>query len=78
MITLSTQVVERIQSGPLGRYFVVVLDVSQADAPQLATTVVLVDGGDLPGICINVETALGVDMTLTFFQVSFTSGLSSL
>ncbi|MCY1421395.1 hypothetical protein D9M71_370510 [compost metagenome] len=49
-------------------HVVIVLGVGLGDTPQLTTTVILVDHRCLPGVFVDVEVTLGVDMTLAFLQ----------
>ncbi|MNN93758.1 hypothetical protein D3C81_2122670 [compost metagenome] len=51
--------------------FVVVHRHTFTDTPQLATTVVMVDFCQLPGVFVEVHVALGVNVTLTRFQGAF-------
>src|SRR5690606_29473264 len=42
--------------------------VSFSDSPELSTAIVMVDNRSLPGIFINIEITLSIDVTLALFQ----------
>lgn len=62
------QVVQDFQCIPRHLLVVVILGMGFGHAPQLTATVVMVDDGCLPGIFVDEEVTLGVDMTLTRLQ----------
>lgn len=71
-IAAGLQVVEGFEGVPRHLLVVVVLGMCLGYTPQLATTVIVVDDRCLPGVLVDVEVTLGVDVALAFLQVATT------
>src|SRR3990167_7026410 len=67
-VTTGQQVIQGLYAVPRHLLVVVVLSMGFSHTPQGTATVVVVDGSSLPGIFIEVEVTLGIDMTFTRFQ----------
>src|SRR3990167_3456508 len=67
-VTTRQQVIQGLDAVPRHLLVVVVLSMGFSHTPQGTATVIVVDGSSLPGIFVEVEVALGIDMTLTRFQ----------
>src|SRR5690606_38746196 len=70
-VATGLQVVAGFQGVPGHLVVVVVLGVGLGHAPQVATTVVVVDDRGLPGVFVDVEVTLGVDVALAGLEGGF-------
>src|SRR3990167_4496446 len=67
-VTTGQQVIQSLYAVPRHLLVVVVLSMGFSHTPQSTATAVVVDGSSLPGIFVEVEVTLGIDMTLARFQ----------
>src|SRR3990167_994741 len=67
-VTTGQQVIQGLYAIPRHFLVVVVLSMGFSHTPQGTATVVVVDGSSLPGIFVEVEVTLGIDVTLARLQ----------
>src|SRR5690606_24567655 len=70
-VAAGLQVIQRFQGVPGYLAVVVVLRMGFANTPQIAATVVMIDRNGLPGVFIDVEVTLGIDVALARLQGRF-------
>src|SRR5690606_17402192 len=69
-VTARNQVIKGLDCVPGGLCVVLVQVHGLTDAPQLSAPVIGFGSDDGPGVLVDIETALGIDVALAFLQVA--------